>query len=454
MKKTRLKKTAVLTLFWAALMLIVFSISASAAKGDYIVKYNENAVRLMGEQSEPFDVVSEEEMKRLAEAGLLKWYEEDGEMTLLDDMQTYNYPADKWDFPMINADAAFERGYLGQGVRVGVIDSGVNAHEDLADSLKRGHCYMENGSPTDTADEYGHGTSVAGLIAGSGKNGYIGAAPKAEIVPLKVTDGKPVAVSTVCRAIYGGIDDFNCDILNMSLGIKVESEALKEAVEHAEEQGVLLVSAVGNNGSRAKLYPAAYDSVIGVGAVDETEEIYYHSNHNESVFITAPGVNVKTLGRFSGYELKSGTSFAVPFVTAAAAVMLSIDGALTPRDIMRILSETAADKGDNGYDEYYGAGILQIGGCVTKLLNRKLRFLPETGAASQIQNLTDTDLSCRYMMAEYGENGVCTGVTACDLTIPANGTAEIEAPKENAQYGQFVFKTDKLEPLASARKSR
>lgn len=93
---------------------------------------------------------------------------------------------------MIGADEAFARENLGQGVRVGVLDSGINPHEDFGARLLPGYNYMEGAEdPADTSDVFGHGTIVAGLIAGAREHGYIGTAPAAELVPLKITDGKP-----------------------------------------------------------------------------------------------------------------------------------------------------------------------------------------------------------------------------------------------------------------------
>ena len=450
---TGLRKTAVIALL-GTLMLAAGHIPVCAANKigtDYIVKYKESAAWLSEDSSVPFDVVSEEEMRRLDSAGLLEWYEQDGEMTLIDEPVTQTYTEDKWDLALIRADAAFENNFLGQGVRVGVLDSGINPHEDIAGRLSKGQSYLSGGG--DTADDYGHGTHVAGLIAGSGKNGCIGAAPEAELIPLKITDGSGVMVSTVCRAIYGGIDDYDCDILNLSLGIWSEYESLREAVAYAEEKGVVIVSAAGNNGSKAKVYPAAYDTVIGVGAVDSTGTWFYHSNYNDSVTVTAPGVNVRTIGKYSGYELKSGTSFSTPFAAAAAAVMLSIDDTLSPADIREILAQTAADKGARGYDEYYGAGIVDIGGCVSYLTDWPCRLLPASGAASRILNTTGEDISCTYFLAQYDEDGALMNVKSHDMTIPANGTAEIEPPPEDTSCGQFVLNKESVMPLAIARRS-
>ena len=222
--RRRLPPLLLAALLLASLLPIPPPYAAGAVGTDYIVKYKESAAWLS--RGQPFDVVDGAEMNRLRDAGGLEWYEPDGEMTLLDDASLY-YASDKWDLTLINAGPAFEIGALGAGVRVGVLDSGVSPVGCLAGSLLPGHCYIDGEEGENTADNYGHGTLVAALIAGQGEDGCVGAAPGAEIVPLKVTDGKGVMVSAVCRAIYGGIDDFDCDILNLSLCITSEFQALR-----------------------------------------------------------------------------------------------------------------------------------------------------------------------------------------------------------------------------------
>ena len=429
--------------------------AAEEAGTDYIIKYRESAAHLA--QGQPFDLVSEAEMRRLRAAGLLEWYEPDGEMTLLEGEGSLYYAEDKWDLTLINAEPAFQMGALGEGVRVGVLDSGVNPVAYLADSLLPGHNYMEGEDGDDTTDNYGHGTLVAALIAGSGAEGCVGAAPGAELVPLKITDGKAIAVSTVCRAIYGGIDDYDCDVLNLSLGVTSEFQALREAIDYAAEQGVVVVAAVGNNGNRGRMYPAEYESVIGVGAVDEDGSISDHSNHNGSVFLSAPGVNVKTAGKLGGYTSASGTSFSVPYVTAAAAAMLGLDPLLSPEDIASILAETARDAGSEGWDEYYGYGILDLGACTEKLVSAASSGEHETPcaftSASTLRNYTDADIEATYLLAAYDETGKCLSVKLWRLTIPAGQTVTVQVPDETMPYGQFVCETATMTPLAHGRKS-
>lgn len=269
-----------------------------------------------------------------------------------------------WNLSMIGADLASAQGYRGQNVRIGVIDSGIDPHPAFADRLIAGHNYIADAAdPDDASDEYGHGTRVAGLIAA--------AAPEAELVSLKITNGGSVNVSRLCAAIYGGIDDYGCDVLNLSLGVPYERESLRQAIEYAARKGVVVVAATGNDGTGEIYYPAAYDSVIGVTAVDSKGAVSVRSNSNESVGIAAPGVQVETTSHRGGYVTESGCSYAVPHVSAAAAILKSIDGSLTSDEIIRLLFETATDRGIAGYDEYYGHGILNIAGCIEALTAEK-----------------------------------------------------------------------------------
>ncbi len=302
-------------------------------------------------------------------------------------------PQVPWNLGMIGADAAVEAGYTGEGVRVGVIDSGINSHPDFADRLLAGRNFMEETAHPDlTTDEYGHGTRVAGLIAA--------VAPGAELVPLKITNGGSINVSQLCEAIYEGIDEFGCDVLNLSLGISYERESLRAAVAYAEKKGVVIVAATGNDGTGELYYPAVYETVIGVSAVDEYGAVSNRSNHNESVWIAAPGVRVSTTSHRGGYTEESGCSYAVPHVAGAAAVLKSMDPDLTPEGIRTMLSENAADRGIEGYDEYYGWGILNLSGCVGALPGeedspREISMCARDSACP-LADFTDLDRSAWY----------------------------------------------------------
>ena len=356
LRRARSLLAAVLSL---AVLSAASAVSSYAAAPDYIVKRTDSDA--------PFLVVKEPEMRRLRHTGLLEWYEPDGAARLLDDPAFFDAEA-QWNLDMIGAGAAFRAGALGQGVRVAVLDSGVAPHPDLEGRLLPGRNHIpEAEDPADTSDRYGHGTRVAGLIAAAGAEGYGGVAPGAEIVPLKLTDGKAVQISAICTAIYDAIDNYGCRVINLSLGVETDFVALREAVEYAEAQGAVIVAAAGNDGNGVTYYPAGYETVIGVGAVDRGGAWYKHSNHNPTVALTAPGADVRCTAADGGYTVVSGTSYAVPQVSGAAAVLLGVNGDLTPAEVRALLAESARDAGDAGYDEYFGWGILDLSACLAAM---------------------------------------------------------------------------------------
>lgn len=454
----------VLALLLAMVFLGLPVYGADEAEATYIVKYKASSVR-QPDDGMPFDLVSRAEMERLRDADELEWYEENGTASLIDPEPllrrggSLTGSSKQWSLDMIGAETAFQMNCLGQGVRVGVIDSGVYPHPDLAANLAAGKNFI-SGAPdaTDTTDLYGHGTKVAGLIAASGEEGCIGVAPGATIVPLKVTDEKTgISIYDICMAIKSGVDDYGCRVLNLSMGTTTDYASLREAVAYAVERGVVVVSAAGNEGGTSFMYPASYDHVISVGAVDSEGVLFSGSVSNSRVFLTAPGVEVRSTSNRGGYVTDTGTSFSAPQAAGAAAVLLGADGSLTREDIMVLFAETAVDKGDAGRDDRYGFGILNVRGCMTALAARAAGsdpcvFCPFAGPASCIYNNTDAPLDCVYLLAEYEEDGRLSEIKLQDLTLPAHGVAEIKVPA-GAHYSQFVCQPGSLVPLIAARKA-
>ncbi len=125
-----------------------------------------------------------------------------------------------------------------------------------------------------------------------------------------------------------------------------------------------------------------------------------------------------------------------------------------------LLARSAGDRGAEGFDEYYGYGILHLEDAVLLLTGEApeapeapCSFFPEAGPATRLENRTDTTLGCTYLLAEYDETGLCLGVTDYMLTIPAHGTAELETLEETARYEQFVYETETMKPLLDGRKT-
>lgn len=342
----------------------------------YIVKLKETGARTMGlmntmdakpinTDAQLYQVDSLEAVEALGDRVL--YAEPDYPVTLFA-LPNDPHLSKQWGVNMLGADLVWDAGFDGKGVKIAVIDSGVNSmHEDFeGTSFERGK-NMLNGSydVTDT-NKAGHGTFISGVLAAVRNNGkgIAGIVDGVTLVPLKCFgQGTETESSYVIASIYEAVDIFDCDVINMSMGMEGGSRSLKEAVEYATQKGVIIVAAVGNEGTTKLKYPAAYDSVVGVGAVDQNGELAPFSQRNSSVFVTAPGVDIVSLSNTgnSRYEMQGqGTSYAAPFVSAAAAILKQYRSSAGVEDFKQILRLSTKDAGAAGYDTSYGYGILDM----------------------------------------------------------------------------------------------
>ncbi|MFD2813514.1 S8 family serine peptidase [Paracoccus aerius] len=147
-------------------------------------------------------------------------------------------------------------------------------------------------------------------------------------------------------------------IVNLSLA-GPPNDALARQVEEMAADGILLIAAAGNGGPRAApAFPAAYDQVLAVTAVDRRGQVYRRANRGDHIDLAAPGVNVWTAASISGARTKTGTSYAAPFVTAAAALIWQRDPSLPAARLRDMLRDGARDLGPDGRDAIFGFGLL------------------------------------------------------------------------------------------------
>ena len=258
-----------------------------------------------------------------------------------------------------------EQGFNGAGVTVALIDSGVYTwHEEFRSGSVLPVINMLRSSRFDpTEDSSGHGTFIAGMLAAARDNGVgiAGMVDGVSILPFKCFSGAgETDLRYVVRAIYSAVDDYGCDVINVSLGMDEDTAALRLAVDHAVENGVIVISAVGNDGTATLNYPAAYDSVVGVGSVDAANKVSAFSQRNGSVFVVAPGEALISTGvqNARSYVEWGGTSFACVHATALAAVAKQYDRSIDAARFMSLLRQSAVDLGPEGYDEGYGWGLV------------------------------------------------------------------------------------------------
>lgn len=250
-------------------------------------------------------------------------------------------------------------------VRVAFIDSGVSVKHLDASRVAAGENLIFPARDTD--DRVGHGTATAGIVLGSAELGIPALAAEAVVVPLVCYDTYPSGVAArgdaalMADAIRRAVDDYGCRIVNISMGIAADDPDLADAVAYAEEKGVLLVSAVGNdyeNAPDTAYYPAAYDSVVGVGAYDGAGVAAFSGRVGVSV--VAPGVNVAAVSNRNEAKAvrRSGTSYACAYVTGVLADMLAADPTLTAADARAALYAAARDVGEPGFDAASGYGLV------------------------------------------------------------------------------------------------
>ena len=186
-------------------------------------------------------------------------------------------------------------------------------------------------------------------------------APNVDIISIRVLDDAGMGNSfTVAEGIMVAVEQ-GAEVINLSLGSFADSPILKKTVEYALSQGVVLVAATGNDGISEIMYPARYDGVIAVGAVDAQKQVLPFSNQGSQIDITAPGFGVQTAWSDNQIVSFSGTSASAAFVSGAIADLLSDSQSLTAQEAAVIVQNFADDGGGPGKDEQYGNGILNYG---------------------------------------------------------------------------------------------
>lgn len=280
----------------------------------------------------------------------------------------------------IGAQQKWEKGITGKEVIVSVIDTGVDdSHPSLRGQVISGFNFTEDyqGDISIYTDNNGHGTHIAGIIAGKfqSENKILGIAPDSKILALKVLDsGGNGNVEELIEAIYfsidwRGLEKERVNIINLSLGVKHDNPILLKAIKDAVTAQISVVAAAGNYGdgnnfSEEYLYPGVYQEVIEVGAMNETNEVAFFSNTNEEIDLYAPGVSIKSAYLNNEIVTLSGTSMAVPHVSGAIALLKEQETKTgqkwSEREIFLLLCKNAKSmKLDN--PKIAGCGSLYLG---------------------------------------------------------------------------------------------
>jgi subtilisin family serine protease len=296
----------------------------------------------------------------------------EGVRTLAEDPAVERIWLDEWvhtcldvSVPLIRAPYVWEAGYRGRGIRVGLVDTGIDRdHPDFAGRILAGKSFVGG----DFQDDNGHGTHVAGILAGSGAASggrYEGVAPEALLYVAKVlrADGSGL-MSHVMAGVEWAVDQ-GAQVINLSLGGIGPcngTDALSELCDAAVEQGVVVCVAAGNAGPGAATVgpPGCARQVITVGASTDTDEVANFSSRGPTLDgrvkpdLVFPGVGIvscRARNTSMGtplnehYTTASGTSMATPHASGTAALLLEAAPSLTPAQIKALLQQTAVNLG-------------------------------------------------------------------------------------------------------------
>ncbi|MFI6823627.1 type VII secretion-associated serine protease mycosin [Micromonospora sp. NPDC050187] len=278
---------------------------------------------------------------------------------------------DQWQLDALDAETAW-RTSTGRGVTVAVIDSGVDAtHPDLVGQVLPG---LDLVTPNGTAepDPVGHGTTVAGLIAGrrDDRRGVVGLAPDARILPVRVLDeeNRYDDALVVAKGVRWAVDN-GARVINLSLGGGGDSAALAAALDYAFARDVVVIACTGNvavsSGARV-WYPAREPGVIAVAGLERnSDDLWSGSISGPETVLTAPATGLVG-ARPGGYWRVQGTSFAAPLVTAAAALLRARWPQMSAGDVVNRLITTARDIGPAGRDDRFGFGRLDPVAALTR----------------------------------------------------------------------------------------
>lgn len=270
-----------------------------------------------------------------------------------------------WHVELIGAGAAHDAGIRGAGVKVAVIDSGIDTtHPELVGAYKGGIDIAGNDNdPTDESTTF-HGTHVAGIIAAAGNgSGTIGVAPGVSLYAVKVFNGGLGSIVDLVAGIEWAISN-GMDIINLSNGIGPDpNPAVTAGIAKAEAAGILVVAAVGNSAAAPVSHPAAIPSVVAVTAIDRSKQKAGLAPTGSEIDLAAPGVGVTSTVK-GGYDTYSGTSMAAPQVTGVAALVLSnglsdANGNDSRLDELKArLFDSAEDLGNPCRDQAFGYGMV------------------------------------------------------------------------------------------------
>ncbi|MEU9077537.1 type VII secretion-associated serine protease mycosin [Kitasatospora sp. NPDC004745] len=291
-------------------------------------------------------------------------------------------PTVPWSLQRLLLDELWQGGRTtGRDVLVAVIDTGVDdQNPQLAGKVLEGPSLLVNRETKEKVpggskdDPVGHGTKVAGIIAAgrSDRTGFVGLAPDARILSIRQNDSDGNGdVSTLVQAVNEAVRA-KARVINISQDVRGAGTAafggyneLKAAIQAAEDGGAVVVASTGNDGKEGDTYPGAFPTVLAVGASDRNNERAPFSQYGSFVKVAAPGVDMLSTVPRGGQCVDNGTSFAAPYVSGLAALLVGAHPDWKPAQVRAWIEQTA-QRTERGPNRFIGWGVVDPVRAVTK----------------------------------------------------------------------------------------
>ena len=337
------------------------------------------------------------------------------------------FSSKQWGPQKINAPAAWDTTTGTSSTVVAVVDTGVDStHPDFSGKMLTG-----TNCTTGPDTLLGHGTHVAGIAAAIGNNGIgiAGVDWAAGILPIKVcTISGCTNTDIACGVVFGtnfAISTPGVRVVeNLSLGGPGYAQQLKDAIDYALQNNVLVVASAGNDGKSTVLFPAGYPGVMAVGASTPTNDRATFSTYGPHLSVIAPGVDIYSTVPGGSYTLMSGTSMAAPHVSGVAALILAVNPGLTASQVRAQIEQTATHLGSPGFNPQFGWGLVNAAAVIGA---------PVTSNYGQVQ-VTVLD---NITLAPVGGADVIVwvGTTSCLGLTQVVQTAQTASPSGVAFFG-------------------
>lgn len=335
------------------------------------------------------------------------------------------YLGSEWHLAKIGATIAWDSA-TGTGVTIAILDTGVDvSHPDLADKIVPGWNFHNNTS--NIADDYGHGTKVAGTAAASTNNGIgvAGVAAATRIMPIRISDSAGTGSWSAMAQGLTYAADKGVRVANISFMVGGIS-TVQSAAQYMKSKGGLVFVSAGNTGVAYSAAPSSSLIVVGATAFDDTVASF--STFGPYVSLSAPGVGIYTTAKGAAYGAVNGTSFASPIAAGVAALVMAANPGLSSTQVESLLFSTALDLGSAGKDAYYGNGRIDAAAAVKAAL-----ALPVADTRSPTVSITSPGNSSTVSGLVVVDVMAADNVGVSRVELRANGS--LVAADYSAPYG-------------------